>query len=80
MEGKWSHVPVFWKYLVPKNNKWLRRICILFVFILLDYFATLAFCTTPEEEANPYARIFLENYGIGVGLTMFVFLINFQFT
>jgi len=49
----------------------------LFVFILLDYFATLGFCTMPQEEANPYARIFLENYGVAKSLTMFVFLINF---
>jgi len=66
----------FGRYLVPKNDKWLKRICIVFGFILLDYFATLIFCTTPAEEANPHLRVFLESYGIVVGLTLFDFLIN----
>jgi len=77
MEAKWSRFLLLRKYLVPKNNKWLKRICILFAFILLDYFATLALCTTPAEEANPYLRIFLEKYGIAVGLTIFDFFISF---
>lgn len=62
--------------MVPKNNEWLRRICLLFAFIMLDYFATLIFCKTPLEEANPHLRMFLENYGIAVGLTIFDFFIN----
>jgi len=62
--------------LVPKNNIWLKRMCLIFGFILLDYFATLAFCITPMEEANPYLRVFIENYGIFLGLTVFDFLIN----
>jgi hypothetical protein len=45
----------------------------LLVFILLDYFATLGFCTMPQEEPNPYARIFLRNCGVAKSLTMFVF-------
>jgi len=76
MEDHWNGLLVFGRYLVPKNNKWFKRICLVFGFILLDYFATLAFCTNPAEEANPYLRGFLENYGIVVGLTLFDFLIN----
>ena len=66
----------FGKYLIPKNNVWLRRMCILFGFILLDYFATLFFCINPMEEANPHLRAFMENYGIFWGLRIFDFLIN----
>jgi len=76
MEDYWSRLLAFRRYLVPKNNRWLKRIFIVFGFILLDYFATLAFCTNPAEEANPHLRVFLENYGIVVGLTLFDFLIN----
>jgi hypothetical protein len=76
MEGHWSSLLTFGRYFVPKNSKWLKRICLVFGFILLDYFVTLAFCTNPAEEANPYLRAFLENYGIAAGLTMFDFLIN----
>jgi len=76
MENHWSRLLAFRRYLVPKNNKWLKRICILFGFILLDYFATLAFCTIPAEEANSHLRGFLENYGIVIGLTLFDFLVN----
>lgn len=77
MEGKWSDIRVLGKYLIPKNDRWLKRICLLFAFILLDYCATLVFCMTPAEEANLYARIFMENYGIPLGLAIFDFLINF---
>ena len=76
MENNWERVLFFGKYLVPKNNIWLKRLCLLFGFILLDYFATLAFCITPMEEANPHLRGFMENYGIFWGLTIFDFLIN----
>jgi len=76
MEDHWSRLLAFGKCLIPKNDKGLKRICIVFGFILLDYFATLAFCTNPAEEANPHLRVFLENYGIVVGLTLFDFLIN----
>jgi len=71
-----ERVLFFGKYFVPKNNIWLKRLYLLFGFILLDYFATLAFCTIPMKEANPYLRGFMENYGIFWGLTMFDFLIN----
>ena len=76
MGNNWERVLFFGKYLVPKNNIWLKRMCLLFGFVLLDYFVTLAFCTTMMEEANPHLRVFMENYGIFWGLTMFDFLIN----
>lgn len=63
-------------FFLPENNKWFRRTCLVFAFILLDYFSTLAFCRAPYEEANLYARAFMENYGIPLGLTLFVFLAN----
>ena len=76
MGNNWERVLFFGKYLVPKNNIWLKRMCLLFGFVLLDYFVTLAFCTTTMEEANPHLRGFMENYGIFWGLTIFDFLIN----
>lgn len=76
MEDHWSRILAFRRYLVPENNKWLKRICIAFGFILLDYFTTLVFCTNPAEEANPHLRVLLEKYGIVVGLTLFDFLVN----
>ena len=76
MGNNWERVLFFGKYLVPKNNMWLKRMCLLFGFILLDYFVTLVFCTTPMEEANPHLRVFMENYGILLGLTIFDFLVN----
>jgi hypothetical protein len=66
----------FSKYLVPKNNLWLRRALILLGFVLFDYLATLIFITTPLEEGNLLVRSFMENYGIIVGLTLFDILIN----
>jgi hypothetical protein len=77
MGSNWGRVLFFGKYLVPKNNIWLKRTCLLFGFILLDYFVTLTFCTTPMEEANPYVGAFMEKYGVFWGLTIFDFLINF---
>jgi hypothetical protein len=76
MGNNWAHFLFFGKYLVPKNNIWLKRMCLVFGFILLDYFATLAFCTTPMEEANPHVRFFMDNYGVFWGLTIFDLLIN----
>lgn len=76
MGDNWERIPFFGKYLVPKNNIWSKRMCLLFGFILLDYFATLAFCTTPMEEANLHLRAFMENCGIFLGLTIFDVLIN----
>lgn len=65
------------KYLLsPKNNQWFKRTCLVFAFILFDYFSTIAFCRTPYEEANLFARAFMESYGIPLGLTLFVFVAN----
>ena len=76
MGNNWERILFFGKYLIPKNNVWSRRMCLLFGFIFLDYLATLLFCTNPMEEANPHLRVFMENYGILLGLTFFDFLIN----
>jgi len=62
--------------VLPRNNHWLKRALLVFTFILFDYFATLAFCRAPYEEANPFARTFMESFGIPLGLTMFVVIMN----
>jgi len=63
-------------FLLPRNNHWLKRTVLVFAFILFDYLSTLAFCRAPYEEANLYARTFMENFGIPLGLTMFVLVAN----
>lgn len=63
-------------FIFPKNNHWSKRIILIFAFILFDYFSTIVFCSTPSEEANVYARTFMEIFGIPVGLTLFVFVAN----
>jgi len=63
-------------FFLPENNGWFKRICLVFAFILFDYFSTLLFCQTPCEEANLYARIFMESFGIPLGLTLFVLVAN----
>jgi len=52
MGANWKRLLYFGKYLVPKNNLWLKRAGILFGFILLDYLATLIFIKTPIEEGK----------------------------
>ena len=64
------------KYLIPRNNVWLRRICVLFAFIFIDYLVTITLCKAPLEEGNLFARSFMEIYGIPVGLTLFDLLAN----
>jgi hypothetical protein len=64
------------RYLIPKNNLWLKRTSLLFTFIFLDYLVTLLLCTTPADEGNLFARSFMEAYGIQVGLTLFVLVAN----
>jgi len=65
------------KYLFfPKNNHWLNRTFLVFAFVFFDYFATLIFCQAPHQEANLYARGFMENFGIPLGLTLFVLVAN----
>jgi hypothetical protein len=63
-------------FIIPKSNLWLRRIILVFTFILFDYFSTLCFCQKPFEEANLFVRTFMENLGIPLGLTLFVLLAN----
>lgn len=65
------------KYLIqPRSNHWLRRIALVFAFIMFDYLSTLAFCRAPHEEANMYARLFMESFGVPAGLTLFVVVAN----
>jgi hypothetical protein len=64
------------RYLIPKNNFWLKRISLLFAFIFLDYLVTLFLCTTPIDEGNLFARSFMEVYGIPLGLTLFDLVVN----
>ncbi|MEM2118487.1 MAG: hypothetical protein QW386_05660 [Candidatus Bathyarchaeia archaeon] len=63
-------------FLLPKNNHWMKRTLLIIGFIAFDYLSTMLFCRAPHEEANPYARIFMETFGIPAGLTLFVFVIN----
>ena len=63
-------------FFLPKNNHWSKRILLVFSFILFDYLSTLTFCNMPCEEANPYARSFMEFFGIPFGLTLFVLIAN----
>jgi len=63
-------------FFLPKNNHWLKRTLLILTFVLYDYLSTLIFCQEPQNEANIYARIFMENFGIPIGLTMFVLMAN----
>jgi len=64
------------RLFLPKNNHWLKRTILIFSFILFDYVSTLAFCQTPYDEANIYARAFMTSLGILPGLTLFVLIAN----
>jgi len=63
-------------FIVPRKNHWAKRIILVFSFIFFDYISTLVFCQASHQEANPYVRIFMENLGIPLGLTLFVVLAN----
>jgi hypothetical protein len=63
-------------FIFPKNNHWLKRILMVFSFIFFDYFSTMIFCRVPSEEANVYARLFMESFGVQAGLTIFVLVAN----
>lgn len=63
-------------FFLPKNNHWLKRTLLVFAFIMFDYLSTLVFCRNPYEEANLYARIFMEKFGLPLGLTLFVMVAN----
>ncbi|MBX5328093.1 MAG: hypothetical protein QHH18_00935 [Candidatus Bathyarchaeota archaeon] len=72
MQSRIDEVFCLKRFLLPKNNHWLRRTVLVFAFIFFDYLSTLMFCRAPHEEANLYARAFMENFGIFSGLTLFV--------
>jgi hypothetical protein len=76
MQGKLDEVFDPKHFFLPRNNHWLKRIILVFTFILFDYLSTLVFCRAAQEEANLYARAFMENLGIPFGLTMFVLVAN----
>jgi len=61
---------------IPRNNAWMKRMILASAFIFFDYTSTLVFCRNFQEEANPLARLFMQNLGIFSGLTLFVVLIN----
>jgi len=63
-------------FFLPRNNHWLRRTVLVFAFIAFDYLSTIVFCRFPYQEANVYARTFMENFGILLGLTLFVVVAN----
>jgi len=63
-------------FFLPKNNHWLTRNILVFAFVFFDYSSTLVFCHAPYEEANLFARAFMENFGIPLGLTLFVLIVN----
>ena len=62
------------KYLIPRGV-WLKRTALLLGFIFLDFLVTAILCKTPYAEANPYARSFMQRYGIVHGLAIFDFLL-----
>ena len=64
------------KYLIPKNDFWVKRIHVLSCFSLLDYLVTLVLYTLSAQEGNLLARSFMEAYGIPLGLTPFDALAN----
>ncbi|MEM3700265.1 MAG: hypothetical protein QXL57_05300 [Candidatus Bathyarchaeia archaeon] len=76
MQSKEGYAFCFKNFLIPRNNHWLKRTVLVFAFIIFDYLITLAFCRAPQEEANLYARVFMENFGIHIGLTLFVLVAN----
>lgn len=63
-------------FLFPRNNHWIKRTLLVFSFIIFDYLSTLVFCHNPYQEANVYVRVFMESFGIPVGLTLFVLIAN----
>ena len=66
--------PSLTKYLIPRGV-WLKRTFLLFGFIFFDFLVTAFLCKTPYAEANPYARSFMQTYGIMQGLALFDFLL-----
>jgi hypothetical protein len=58
------------------QNTWFQKMLLLSSFILLDYIITLLLISYPGEEANVFARGFMEAFGVTLGLTIFSLLIN----
>ena len=58
------------KQFIPEGT-WLGRTILLLGFIFLDFMITASLCKTPLAEANPYARFFMQRYGILEGLIFF---------
>jgi len=75
-EKKLSRILNAARYLFPKNGRWLVRTSLLFAFIIIDYAATLVFCSNPVQEGNLLARQFMTIYGIFLGLTIYDFITN----
>jgi hypothetical protein len=76
MQTKLGTMPNLKCFFLPRNNHWLKRTILVFTFILFDYLSTLVFCRAPYEEANLYARSFMEAFGVPLGLTAFVLVAN----
>jgi len=66
--------PSIIRHLIPRGV-WLKRTFLLLGFIFLDFLVTALLCRTPYAEANPYARSFMQTYGIVPGLALFDFLL-----
>jgi len=58
------------------RNVWFQRMMLLASFSLLDYVITLLLISHPDEEANVFARGFMEIFGVASGLTIFSVLVN----
>jgi len=67
--------PTLIRHLIPRGV-WLKRTFLLLGFIFLDFLVTVLLCRTPYAEANPYARGFMQTYGIVQGLALFDFLMT----
>lgn len=58
------------------RNVWFQKMLLLSSFILLDYVVTLLLVSYPNEEANVFARSFMDVFGVAFGLTIFSLLVN----
>lgn len=58
------------------RNVWSQRMLLLALFILLDYITTLLLVSYPSEEANVFARSFMDLFGVVIGLTIFSLVVN----
>jgi hypothetical protein len=58
------------------RKAWFQKTLILSSFVLVDYIITLMFITHPNEEANVFARSFMDAFGVASGLTIFSLLAN----